>query len=114
MENHVCFYRVDAKGQPASKRAWSKFAFPRYWRSDTLEAADVLADLGVQDIRLKEALDIIISKEQTGGRWNMDFSETKRAWVTIENEGQASKWVTLRALRVLKRAEPLLDGVKLT
>ena len=104
LENHVCFYRVDPKGQPALKRAWSKFAFPRYWRSDTLEAADVLTGLGVKDVRLKEALDIIKSKEMTGGRWNLDFSETKRAWISLEEEKEPSKWVTLRALRVINRS----------
>ncbi len=79
LENHVHFYRVDPKGRPAIKRAWLKFAFPRYWRSDALEATDVLTTLGVRDERMQEALELIRSKQQPDGRWLLDFSETKRA-----------------------------------
>lgn len=105
LENEVCFYRINSKGQPTIKRAWLKFAFPRYWRSDILEAVDILKSLGVQDSRMDKAIDIIKGKQQFDGRWLMDFSETKRAWVQVETEGLPSKWITLRALRVLKHLE---------
>jgi hypothetical protein len=105
LENEVCFYRMNPKGQPSIKRAWLKFAFPRYWRSDTLEAVDVLTTLGTRDSRMEKAIAIIKEKMQSDRRWLMDFSETKRAWVQIENEGMPSKWITLRALRILKRLE---------
>jgi len=102
LENEVCFYRVNPKGQSSIKRAWMKFAFPRYWRSDILEAVDVLTSLGARDPRMEKAIAIIKEKMQPDGRWLMDFSETKRAWVQTENEGLPSKWITLRALRVLE------------
>jgi hypothetical protein len=102
LDNHVHFYRVDSKGQPAIKRAWLKFAFPRYWRSDALEAASVLANLDVRDERMQDALSLIRSKQQSDGRWILDFSETKRAWVQIEEEGAPSKWIALHALHVLQ------------
>jgi hypothetical protein len=105
LENHVHYYRVDSKGKPAIKRAWLKFAFPRYWRSDSLEATDVLTGLGVRDKRIHEALELIRSKRQKDGYWLLDFSETKRAWIQIEQEGAPSKWVTLRALRTLLNSE---------
>jgi len=103
LENEICFYRVNTKGQPSIKRAWLKFGFPRYWRSDILEAVDVLTSLGIRDPRMKKAIEIVKEKQQPDGRWLLDFSETKRAWVPIESEGQQSKWITLRALRSLKR-----------
>lgn len=104
LENRVHFYRVDRHGQPTMKRAWRKFAFPRYWRSDTLEATNVLIHLGVRDKRLSDALDFIQSKQQPDGRWLLDFSETKRAWIQIEHEGKTSKWISLRALSTLLNA----------
>jgi hypothetical protein len=104
LDSRVCFYRIDPKGQPAIKRAWLKFAFPRYWRSDALEATDVLTGLGVRDRRIQDAVDLIRSKQQSDGRWLLDFSETKRAWVQLDEEGAPSKWVTLRALRTLHNA----------
>jgi hypothetical protein len=103
LQNHIYYYRIDSKGQPAIKRAWLKFAFPRYWRSDALEAMDVLSALAVHDERMQDALDLIRSKRQSDGNWILDFSETKRAWAQIEEERVPSKWVTLRALRVLHR-----------
>lgn len=105
IENEVCYYRVGREGQPTIKRAWLKFAFPRYWRSDVLEAVDVLTALGLKQSRMDRAVVIIKEKMQVDGSWLMDFSETKRAWVQIETEGKPSKWITLRALRVLKHLE---------
>lgn len=104
LDSRVHFYRIDPMGQPAIKRAWLKFAFPRYWRSDALEATDVLTGLGVRDRRIQDAVDLIRSKQQSDGRWLLDFSETKRAWVQLDEEGAPSKWVTLRALRTLHKA----------
>jgi hypothetical protein len=105
LENRVYFYRVDSEGQPAVKRGWLKFAFPRYWRSDALEAMDVLTSLGVHDKRMQDALDLIRSKRQSDGSWILDFSETKRTWLQIDEERAPSKWITLRALRVLHSQE---------
>jgi hypothetical protein len=102
LDNHVCFYRVNPKGEPAIKRSWLKLAFPRYWRSDALEATDVLVSLGIRDERIQDALDLIRGKQQSDGRWLLDFSETKRAWIQLDEEGTPSKWITLRALRTLR------------
>jgi hypothetical protein len=101
LENQVYLYRVDRNGQPTKKRAWLKFAFPRYWRSDTLEATNALLQLGVRDKRLSDALDLIQSKQQSDGRWLLDFSETARAWIQIEQVGKPSKWITLFGLSTL-------------
>jgi hypothetical protein len=104
LENRVYWYRVNPRGQPAIKRAWLKFAFPRYWKSDALEATDVLTSLGVRDPRLQDAFELIRRKQQPDGRWRLDISETKRAWIQLEPEAAPSKWVTLRALRSLRRS----------
>jgi hypothetical protein len=104
LDNRVYWYRVNPKGEPAIKRSWLKFAFPRYWRSDALEATDVLTSLGVRDPRLQDVIELIRSKQQPNGRWRLDFNETKRAWIQFEQEGAPSKWVTLRALRTLRQS----------
>jgi hypothetical protein len=33
----------------------------------------------------------------------MDYTYNGKTWVNVEEKGKASKWVTLRALRVIKR-----------
>ncbi|MFX1404608.1 MAG: hypothetical protein ACFE9D_09090 [Promethearchaeota archaeon] len=103
LANRVYLYRVDKKGQPKARQAWTKFSFPRYWRSDALEATDILTSLGVRDPRLTDSLQLIKSKRRPNGRWLLDFSETKRALIQLEEEKQPSKWVTLCALRTLSR-----------
>ncbi len=107
LDNRVYLYHIDRNGQATPKRAWFKFAFPRYWRSDILEATDVLTSLGVRDLRLRDALSVIRSKQSSDGAWRLDFSETRRAWITIDEVGEPSKWVTLRALRTLRRTEQI-------
>jgi hypothetical protein len=104
LKNQVGFYRVNPKGESVMKRSWLKFAFPRYWRSDLLEALDTLTTLGIQDARMEKAVTIVRQKMQQEGKWLMDFSETKKAWVPLEIVGMPSKWITLRALRVLQYA----------
>ncbi len=62
----------------------------------------MLVDLGYAcDPRLTPALDKVRSKQDAEGRWRMETSFNGKMWVDIEEKGQPSKWVTLRALRVL-------------
>jgi hypothetical protein len=85
---------------------WFKYGFPLSYTSDVLEAAFVLCEAGHgNDPRLLNAVDLIISMRQPDGRWLMKHSLNGKMWVDFEVKGKPSKWVTLRALRVLKAAE---------
>ncbi|MCB0052744.1 MAG: hypothetical protein KDE24_24740, partial [Caldilinea sp.] len=55
--------------------------------------------------RLRPALELLLSKRDKQGRWRMEYSYNGKTWVEIERKGEPSKWVTLRAVRVLKRCE---------
>lgn len=39
------------------------------------------------------------------GRWKLEHAFTGKVWADIERRGQPSKWITLRALRVIKAVE---------
>jgi hypothetical protein len=70
-----------------------------------LEVAAVLAELGYSDDpRLSHALQFILSKQDRQGRWRLEntLNGTLRVWLDIEQKGRLSKWITLRAWRVLK------------
>jgi hypothetical protein len=91
---------------------WFKFGFPLSYWSDVLETTAVLADLsyggdGSAELaevpRLANALQLILSKQDAQGRWKLENTLNGKMWADIEKRGQLSKWVTLRALRVLKR-----------
>jgi len=81
---------------------WFKLGFPLSYWSDVLETTSVLVDLGyAQDPRLENAFQFILVKQDEDGRWKME-NTMNRMWVEIEKKGGPSKWLTLRALRVLK------------
>jgi hypothetical protein len=84
---------------------WFKLGFPLSYWSDVLETAANLVELGFGDEpRLKPALEWIVAKQDAQGRWKLGNSLNGKMWVDIESKGKPSKWITLRALRVLKRA----------
>jgi hypothetical protein len=85
--------------------SWFKFGYPIGYVTDVLQNLEVLAALGqAQDVRLGRALELVRSKQGAQGRWPMEYSYNGKTWVDTEKKGQPSKWVTLRALRVLKAA----------
>ncbi len=84
---------------------WFKLGFPLSYWSDVLETVSNLVELGYgKDPRLRSGLDWIVGKQDDNGRWKLENSLNGKMWVDIEAKGKPSKWVTLRALRVLKGA----------
>jgi hypothetical protein len=83
--------------------SWFKFGFPLSYWSDVLEVATVLAELGYgDDPRLSQALQFILSRQDRYGRWRLENTLNGKMWLDVEQKGQPSKWITLRALRLLK------------
>lgn len=87
-------------------RNWWKFGFPVLYVADLLQLAEALIALGHgHDRRLVNTLQIIREKQDSHGRWPFEFDYTNgKMWQDFGKRGQANKWVTLRALRVLKAA----------
>ena len=87
-------------------QSWFRFGYPIAYVTDVLQTLEVLTALGYGgDARLRPALDLLLSKRDKQGRWRMEYSYNGKMWVDVERKGEPSKWVTLRALRVLKRCE---------
>ena len=87
----------------ASKPGWKKLGFPRMYQTDVLEILDILTRLGYHDERMQEAVDLLVSKQDDQGRWKLDDTFNGRFQIDIETLHQPSKWITLKALQVLKR-----------
>lgn len=83
---------------------WSQFAFPTWWHYDVLRGLDYLRRAGVKpDERVKEAVEMVASKQDSEGRWPLEVQYEGNMPVELgEVVGQPSQWNTLRALRVLK------------
>jgi hypothetical protein len=85
---------------------WWKFGFPVFYITDILQIAEALVGLGYgTDPRLADALKIVREKQDENGCWKQEFSYTGKTWLDFGPKRQPNKWVTLRALRVLKALE---------
>ena len=75
--------------------------------ADVLQNLETLAELGRgHDRRLYPAIQWLLSKQDAHGRWKNQYSYSGKLWADIEPQGSVSKWVTLRACRVLKQSFP--------
>ena len=84
---------------------WWKFGFPVFYVTDLLQNVEALVRLGYgSDPRLSHALQIIQNKQDVEGRWPLEYTYTGKTWVDFGLKKQPNKWVTLRAVRVLKDA----------
>ena len=85
---------------------WWQFRFPSFWGADILQIAEAFTELGYSgDPRLANTLDLIQGKQDENGRWALEYIDyAHKMWVKYGIKGKPNKWVTLRALRVLKQA----------
>jgi hypothetical protein len=98
---------------------WLRLHYPNHYYYDILVGLDVLTDLGFAgDRRLRPALNILKDKRRRDGTWAIDRAHPdvgvgagyrpdrkKVKPLVLEEPGLPSKWITLKALRVLKRVE---------
>jgi len=93
-------------GKPADAR-FLLFTNPTRWRYDVLRRLDYFRDAAVltgspPDLRLGDAIDHLRSRRRPDGTWPLDRRDPGRVWFDVdEGPGEPSRWVTLRALRVL-------------
>lgn len=98
---HHLFKKSHNLGE-AAKPGWLRFGFPLMYQTDVLELAGIFAGLRIHDTRLQEAIDVIRDSRTPEGKWIMKSTTNGKTAVDIEKKGQPSKWLTLRALKVLK------------
>lgn len=98
---------------------WLRLHYPNHYYYDILVGLDVLTRLGfADDRRLEPALKILTDKRQRNGTWLMDRlhpdigpettihpPKEQIKPLVIEKPGKPSKWITLKALRVLKQVQ---------
>ena len=87
--------------------AWTQLAFPPLWRYDVLRALEYFRSAELMaDPRVDEAVAIVRGRRQTDGRWLLDVRHHDTLYEEIAGEvGAPNRWVTLRALRVLRAAD---------
>lgn len=120
VERGAEFYLERRLHKEGSRRyaPWFRFHYPTHYYYDLLVGVDVLTALGhAGDRRLDYALKVLRRKRRPDGRWILDaihpdlgpgakYSLTPPVTpFGLEKTGEASKWITLAALRVLKRVD---------
>lgn len=105
-------FRRLSTGEPADEQFLS-FLHPSRWRYDVLRALDYFCSAAAlttasRDPRLCEAVDHLRSRRLADGTWPVDWKLPGRVWFEVdEGAGKPSRWVTLRAMRVLSWWERL-------
>ena len=86
---------------------WAWFAFPTDWHFDVLWGLDYLRRAAhPPDSRLTEAIALVRGKRSPTGQWNLDRAHAQDLPFLMEETlpNHPSRWITLRALRVLEWA----------
>jgi hypothetical protein len=92
-------------GNTKPSSSWFRTGFPRGYVADVLEILEVLAASGhARDSRLSGALAWLEAGQDDQGRWHNRSALNGKTWSDIDGQGQASKWVTVRACSVLRMA----------
>jgi len=96
-------FRSLRTGEVVEKR-WLRFSSPTFWHYDVLRGLDYLRDAGIKpDSRVTEAIEIVVKRRHQNGRWPLNLLHQERIPLKMETAvGSASRWNTLRALRVLR------------
>ncbi len=100
LKHHL--YKKSHNLEEVSRPGWLKLGFPLMYQTDILELLGIFGDLGIKDNRLSDAVDILKSKQGEDGKWKLESTNNGKMLATIEKKGEPSKWITLKALKVLK------------
>jgi hypothetical protein len=105
LERHL--FRRLSTGEPADEQ-FMEFLHPNRWRYDVLRGLDYFRATSTvtgetPDPRLSDAVEHVRSKRLANHTSLLDWRLPGRVWFNTEDAvGEPSRWVTLRALRVLR------------
>ena len=96
-------YKSDKTGEIIDNK-YRMLSFPSRWRYDILRALVYFVDSGFQyDPRMDDALNLLVSKRRRDGRWPVQAKHPGQVHFVMEKTGSASRFNTIRALRVLSK-----------
>jgi len=97
-------YKADHHDYKVINRQWLKLSFPWFYGYHILRGLSVVTKLGyIDDERLTDSVELLLQKRCPDSTWLLENAPTGRMQANIETVGKPSKWMTLNALRVLKR-----------
>lgn len=96
------FFKSDKTGNIIDPKM-TMLSWPGRWKYDILRALDYFQAAKLPYTpQMDDALAVLLSKRKPDGRWPLQAKHPGQVHFDMEKPGQASRWNTLRALRVLK------------
>jgi hypothetical protein len=90
-------------GNSKPSGSWFRLGFPSGYVADVLQVLEALVVAGAgRDPRLGHAVEWLLAQQDARGRWVNRYPYAGKMWVDIDEPGAPSRWVTLRACRVLR------------
>ena len=84
------------------KSDFTRLSFPPRWHYDILRGLDHFQAVdAARDERLTDAIEVLEAKRRKDGRWILENRYRGRTYFKLERIRAASRWNTLRGLRVL-------------
>jgi hypothetical protein len=92
-------------GNTKPNGSWFRLGFPSGYVADVLQVLEAVVEAGAgRDPRLDHAIEWILAQQDGDGRWANRYAYAGKMIVDIDAPGAPSRWVTLRACRVLRAA----------
>ena len=90
-------------GNTKPNGSWFRLGFPSGYVADVLQVLEAVCEAGAGgDPRIGPAMDWILAQQDEQGRWTNRYAYQGKMVRDIDVPGHPSRWVTLRACRVLK------------
>ena len=81
---------------------WRLPLWPGTWHYDVMRALDYLSASRVRDERMRDAIDDLQAMRLADGRWPRESTWPGKVWSGFEPAGEPGRWMTVRALTVLR------------
>ena len=100
LQHHL--YKSNTTWRPVDPKM-TRLAFPPRWRFDILRCLDYFQERRIaKDARMVDAMNLLMAKQTPDGLWKLEVKHPAKVFFDMERVGKASRWNTLRALRVVQ------------
>ncbi len=90
-------------GNERPNSSWFKLGFPSGYVADVLQVLEAVCEAGAAgDPRLAPAVAWLLDQQDADGRYVNRYAYVSKMAANIDQQGKPSRWVTLRACRVLR------------
>ena len=108
---HQVYKKSRAYDKPIRKD-YELLAFPLTYQDDILQILETLLFFNTEDRAIDDAIEFILAKRNDNDRWRLEKTVSSSwSYAQFGKKGEESKWITYRAINILKKYhETLISG----